>query len=116
MVLKEPHCRGFNEGKHQSVRQWIDAQKITFYNEINDKLLDIISLKNRLLAGPLAIKSRHLFHTALYDLDNFRSQIANSGLLENYHISSRTMDAVLEDDVALLELGMNWIKLVLFKQ
>jgi hypothetical protein len=116
MVLKEPHCRGFLQGNTQSVRQWLDAQKVTFYNEINDKLLDIISLKNRLIRGPLDSKSRHLFYIALYDLDNFRSQIADNGLLDNFHTGSRLLDAALEDDVALLELGMNWIKHVLFKQ
>jgi Fe-S-cluster containining protein len=116
MVLKEPHCRGFQQGKTQSVRQWIDAQKVTLYNEINDKLLDIISLKNRLMPGPLDSKSRRLFHTALYDLDNFRSQIADDGLLDNFRTGSRLMNAALDDDVALLELGMNWIKHALFGQ
>jgi Fe-S-cluster containining protein len=116
MVLKESHCRGFDEGKTQNVRQWIDEQKINIYNEINDKLLQIISLKNRLLPGPLDLKSRHLFHKALYDLDNFRTQIANNRLLENFSVDSEIMDAAFEDDLTLLELGMIWIKQVLFDQ
>jgi hypothetical protein len=113
MVLKEAHCRGFDRGKTQSVEQWIEAQKITFYNEINDKLLGIISLKNRLMPGPLDNKSRRLFYTALYDLDDFRSQIAN-GLLSDFQTGSDIPDATLEDDVALLKLGMSWIKHALF--
>ena len=81
MVLKEPHCRGFNTGKTKTVQQWIDEQGIAIYNEINDKLMQIISLKNRRMPGVLDIKARHLFFTALYDLDSFRSQITNNGLL-----------------------------------
>ena len=42
MVLKESHCRGFDEGKTQNVRQWIDEQKIGIYNKINDKMIQIL--------------------------------------------------------------------------
>ena len=116
MVLRESHCLGFNEGKTRTLRQWIDEQELAVYNENNDQLMQIISLKNQLIPGPLDNKSSHLFNTALYDLDNFRSQIQNNGLLDNYHVNSRIMDAALKDEVALLDLGMKWIKWVLFDQ
>ena len=116
MVLRESHCLGFEEGKTRTLRQWNEEQGLAVYNENNDKLMQIISLKNRLIQGPLDIKSSHLFHTALYDLDNFRLQIQNSGLLDNFHVNPRIMDAALKSDVALLDLGMKWIKRVLFDQ
>ena len=78
--------------------------------------MQIISLKNRLVPGPLNIKSSRLFHTALYDLDNFGSQIQNNGLLDNFDVNSNIMDAALENDAALLDLGMKWIKWVLSDQ
>jgi Fe-S-cluster containining protein len=116
MVLKESHCHGFEEGQPRTLRQWIDEQGLTVYNENNDNLMQIISLKNRLIPGPLDVKSSHLFNTALYDLDNFRLQIQHSGLLDNFLINSRIMVAALKSDVALLELAMRWIKRVLFDQ
>jgi len=116
MVLRESHCLGFEEGKTRTLRQWIGEQGLADYNENNDKLMQIISLKNRLIQGPLDIKSSHLFNTALYDLDNFRLQIQNSGLLDNFQVNSRIMDAALKSDIALLDLGMKWIKRVLFDQ
>ena len=76
--------------------------------------MQIISLKNRLIPGPLDITSSHLFNTALYDLDNFRSQIQKNGLLDNFPINSRIMDAALKGDVALLNLAMQWLKHTLF--
>jgi len=76
--------------------------------------MQIISLKNRLMPGPLDLKSRYLFYTALYDLDNFRSQIKKNGLPDNFHIDYTTIDKAMEDDVELLKLGMKWIKQVLF--
>jgi Fe-S-cluster containining protein len=114
MVLKELHCRGFNAAKTQTVRQWIDEQQIAVYNEVNDRLLQLISLKNRWMPGVLDLKSRHLFFTALYDLDGFRAQIINNGLLTGFRIDSALTDQALTDDLELLELGMQWIRWVLF--
>ena len=116
MVLQEPHCLGFKKGGKQTAQQWMAGQEIAIYNEINDKLMQIISLKNQLMPGPLDLKSRHRFYTALYNLDNFRSQIKANGLLDDFHMDSTTINKAMEDDVALLELGMNWIKKVLFNQ
>jgi hypothetical protein len=116
MVLREPHCLGFNKGKSQTVPQWIDEQDIAAYNDINDQLMQIISLKNRLMPGPLDLKSRSLFYTALYDLDNFRTQIQKNQLLENFPIDSTTIDKAIEDEVVLLKLGIKWVKQVLFDQ
>jgi Fe-S-cluster containining protein len=116
MMLRESHCLGFEEGKTRTLQQWIEEQGLAVYNENNDKLMQIISLKNRLIQGPLDLKSSQLFYTALYDQDDFRLQIQNSGLLDNFHVNSRIMDAALKSDVALLNLAMRWIKRVLFDQ
>ena len=116
MVLKEPHCCGFNTGRARTVQQWIDEQGLAVYNEINDKLIQIISLKNRRMPGVLDIKSRHLFFTALYDLDNFNTHITKNSLLDDLHLDSSQVDKALEDDLALLEVGMLWIKHMLFDQ
>ena len=113
MVLEEPHCLGFREKSRHTVRQWINGQKIGLYNEINDRLMEIISLKNQLMPGPLDLKSSRMFYLALYDLDNFRSQIKKNGLLDGFQVDSSTMNTAMEDDVVLLELGMEWVKKVL---
>jgi len=116
MVLKEPHCRGFDTAKTITVQQWIDEQQIAIYNEANDKLMRIISLKNRRMPGALDLNARHLFFTALYDLDGFRCQIADNGLLADCRFAPSLVDKALEDDGALLEMGMKWVEQVLFDQ
>jgi hypothetical protein len=115
MILKEPHCLGFKKGQAQTAWQWINEQEIAVYNEFNDQMMQIISLKNHLLPGPLDLKSRHLFYLALYDLDNFRSQIQRNGLLNDLDIESMAIDKAMQDDLSLLELGMKWVKQVLFE-
>ena len=114
-LLKEPHCLGFKGRKDQTVRQWINHQEIAVYNHINDKLMEIISIKSRLLPGPLDLKSRHQVYLALYDLDNFRNQIVNHNLLDNSEVHPPKLVAARADDTALLEVGMEWVKQKLFK-
>ena len=114
LLLKEPHCLGFNQGQSQTVRQWIEDQGLTLYNRMNDMLLEIIGLKTRLIPGRIDIKSKFLFHMACYDIDTFRSHIFDKGILKNENIDQDTLDSVKNDDVELLKLGFNWIKGTLF--
>jgi Fe-S-cluster containining protein len=114
MLLNEPHCLGFNEPKEQTVRQWIKEQGIETDNPINDKLMEIISLKNRLRPGPLDLKSRHLY-VALYDLDNFRKQIFNNNLFGGFKVNPQKLETARADDTTLLEIGIEWVKKSLFK-
>ena len=116
MLLKEPHCMGHNEPQKQTVGQWIDDQEIESYNSINDKMMQIIGLKNQILPGPLDLKSRRLVYVALYDLDNFREQSFQNGLIENIDVDQQKLAAAETDDMALLEVGMEWVKKVVFNQ
>ena len=116
-MLKEPHCRGFEQTRRQTVKQWMDEQGLADCNEINDKMMQIISSKNKQMPGSLDLRSQHLFYTALYDLDSFRSQIIKNDLLSGLKFDDALVDRALEgDDVALLEVGMLWINRVLFNQ
>ncbi|MDZ7831391.1 MAG: YkgJ family cysteine cluster protein [Desulfobacterales bacterium] len=72
MLLKEPHCHGFENGRRQTVREWITHQGLCPYNEMNDAMMEIIALKNHLTGGQLSKPLTDLFDLALYDLDRFR--------------------------------------------
>jgi len=115
MLLNETHCLGFEEPEEQTVRQWIKDQDIEVYNHINDHLMEIISLKSRLRQGPLDLKSQQLFYTALYDLDNFRNQVLNHNLLDDFDVHPEKLAAAGTNGTALLEVAMAWVKQVLFK-
>jgi Fe-S-cluster containining protein len=116
ILLKEPHCLGFERGRTWTIREWIENQEVFFYNEMNDMLLEIISFKNRRLPGSLDIKSRVAFHMALYDIDAFRSHIFENNILDQWNPKNPDIitSDTLNDDVALLKLGHQWIKKILF--
>ena len=115
MLLKEPHCLGFNEPEEQTVSQWIKDQDIAVYNQFNDHLMAIINLKIQLQPGPLNAKSRQLFYTALYDLDNFRNQVFSTALLNGVDIDPQTLASAESDDMALLLVGIEYVKQLLSK-
>ncbi len=114
-LIKEPHCKGFNNGKKQTAGQWIKTQNIDKYNEMNDKLMEIISLKNSIIPGPLDKISSDNFYLACYDLDNFKEKIFNDSLLDDYSIPGHVLSEIKNNDLVLLDLGLAWIKNVLFK-
>ena len=115
MLLKEPHCLGFNASKSQTAGQWIDDQQIRTYNHFNDQLLEIIRLKNQLRPGPLDLKSQQLFYGALYDLDRFRTRISEDTIFDQIEVDPQKRAAAESDDTALLEIGMKWVKQELFR-
>ena len=102
-LIQEEHCQGFDEMQDQTVEEWIENQGIDVYNRMNDLLLELISLKNRLLPDPFDGDTTQLIHAALYDLDRFRSRIASGEL----SVSKGNIDEL--DDVGLLKLSIRWV-------
>ena len=112
--LKESHCLGHRQNKTQTVQTWIERQELAPYNEQNDRLIEIISLKNRLKPGPLDLASARMFHLALYDLDIFRRKVFEDGLLSDFAVEAALLAQARKEDILLLQIGFAWIKTYLF--
>jgi Fe-S-cluster containining protein len=115
-LLKEPHCRGCETDRRLTVRQWVEDQGLGEYNEMNDRILVLISLKNRTRPGPLSLADRHLFVTALYDLDEFRRQRYKAHLADDERFDADLRRAAGTGDTALLKLAVEWVKEELFSE
>jgi Fe-S-cluster containining protein len=116
LLLQESHCRGFEQEQSQTVRGWIKSQELAIYNQMNDMMLEIISLKNRLMPDQLDSKASLAFRTACYDLDKFRTDILEKGIVKDQELDSGLLEAIKNDDVALLRFGLQWIKGTLFSK
>ena len=92
----------------------LGSQELDCYNEFNDLFLELISLKNRLVPGPLDLVARHLFHRALYDLDAFREQIFHRSFPEDWAIDEAEREKLMHDDEALLRWAHTYVKKALF--
>lgn len=116
VLLKETHCLGYKEKKVWTIGEWIADQNLAKYNQMNDMLMEIISLKNRFMPGAMDIKSKLFFHMACYDLDRFRTHIFKKNLLDDFDlIAPDILKKIKDDDEALLLLGLQWLKHILFK-
>ncbi|MBW1741490.1 MAG: YkgJ family cysteine cluster protein, partial [Deltaproteobacteria bacterium] len=114
IIIKEPHCLGFQESKAWTVKEWKQDQAVALYDEMNDLLMDIISLKNRSGRRRLTHRENELFYLACYDLDRFRGLVFEKRLWKTHPIEEEVIKALEEDDVALMRFGIEWIKGRLF--
>jgi Fe-S-cluster containining protein len=103
-LIREKHCCGFEQKRQLTVREWMANQGLIPYNENNDLMMDIISLKNQFIPGSLKGYAQRLFYTMCYDIDS----------LKDIGKSEESGDIEIPDDVrdeeALLHFAMNYLK------
>lgn len=112
-LLKEAHCRGFEENRSQEVGQWVTRQGLTEYLQMSDALLELISLKNRLRPGPLPADLAKQVRLAFYNVENLKAQ-AFDGCLEG--LDARGLGPLPDqgDDGKWLLWGLRWIRCLVF--
>lgn len=113
-LIREPHCKGFQQDRSQTVLQWMEDQGLAPYNRMNDLMMDIIRLKNQRHPGPMSLREKHLFHLACYDLDGFREQVVEHGLLNTLSVAAHDIETALAEDERLLMLAFHWLRQALF--
>jgi Fe-S-cluster containining protein len=112
-VVREPHCRGFEQQKSQTVRQWVANQDLETYLAMNDALMELIALKNQLRPGPLSAQHAQWAQMALYDVEGFRKN-ALAGELPGANHSRLSPRPSGSDDRQWLQWGLRWISRILF--
>lgn len=113
-LIRDPICMGFQGGKTIRVRDWVAGQGLEEYNRANDRMIELISLKQQILPGPLSGPDREKFILACYDLDRFRSEIREGHLVEASSMDKESYDRIMTDDLALLDFGLDWVASELF--
>ncbi len=107
VLLKEPHCFGFDDVQDQTIDEWEKDQEIRLYNNYNDLLMSITQ-HPKIRGNRLSQKQADLYIKTLYYLDDFREDLKNSpppaDQLFNYNI-----DDILSKDTILLEYAIKWL-------
>lgn len=112
VLLREPHCRGFEEKTEQTVERFTRSQELELYNRFND-LLTAITQHEKIKGGMrLSETQRNLYRLALYDLDTFRARLRSkkSAVLP----VNKVPEAIFTDDEALLEFALRFVREMLF--
>lgn len=117
-LIEEPHCRGINQKSGITVKEWIDRQKISKFNELNDLLMEIIGMKNVYMPGQADENFRRRFFMVCYDIDSFRANIRLKNILGDFalKVSPEMLKKAETDDEILLRIGLDWLKDTFFMQ
>lgn len=69
LLIREPHCRGFEENRELTVSRWMQDQGLLPYNASNDRFLEVLAAKNRIIPGVLPGNLADRLYSVFYDPD-----------------------------------------------
>ena len=113
VLLKEPHCHGFESSQNQTIDEWEEDQQIKLYNHYNDLLMAINQHPKIKTGQRLSQDQANLYINTLYDIDQFRSNIVAQNLSDN-ELYGFNPDEIKNDQTILLNYAIEWLARKLF--
>ncbi|WP_289019864.1 YkgJ family cysteine cluster protein [Desulfobacter postgatei] len=117
-VMHHDYCKGHGEERAWSANAWMVDQEMESYQEPNNCWARIAGRlqANSFRSQGMDMNSPPMKMTfmASYNMDSFRRFVFESSFLSRYVIPQQQLDAVKQDDRALLILGLSWIQRFLF--
>ncbi len=114
VLLKEEHCKGFQEQKSQTPLEYVTDQGLDSYNRFNDKVAEILQ-HDEVRKGKTFTKTAiNHFTLALYDIDTFKDRLIACSLPDTPPLTPEQVELFAKDDEALLSFGIEWAKKRLF--
>jgi uncharacterized protein len=114
-IVREPDCEGFQHGKKWTVRSWKENEGIEQYNEMNDIFGEILQAKTVSGIEYLNVDQIDVFHLGCYDIDGFREYFLEGPNLDRHMESEEVIEAISNDEEALLKYSMRVVKKKLFQ-
>ncbi len=121
-LVKEDHCKGHFEDKEQSVDAFRREQGVEPYDLLNERWIDILMKMAswRSLGGPMgkdvSKQTKKMFYMVSTDVDAFRRFVFETKFLDTYEIDDDMVEAVRSKDEAVLQLGFDWLRNVMFNE
>jgi Fe-S-cluster containining protein len=114
-IVREDHCKGFEEDKEWTVREWRADQGVDVRDEMNrDWLRLVMRRKSFGLQASLSEQAKRMFFMASTDLATFRRFVFESSFLDIYEIDDETIKKIKEDDVELMLFSFKYLAATLF--
>lgn len=125
-LVRETHCKGFDESGDWTAAEWFSDQGLQVYNRFNDRYMKLMARFLSSVGKGEILSPKHvtLCLLALYELDRFGDfirQVGGTGLFSKLSFTGlddagqRTLEArILSDEETRLEFGLDWVELVLF--
>ena len=114
-VVKEPHCKGFEEDKTWTIREWREDQGVDMRDRMNSGWMELVMRRKSFgYQATLSEQAKRMFFMASTDIDQFRSFVFDSSFLKTYDVDQETLDNIKEDDVELLLFSYKVLASMLF--
>lgn len=114
-LVKEPHCKGFEEPKRWTIREWREDQGVNVRDEMNKEWLRLVMRRKSFsLQATLSEAAQRMFFMASTDLDHFRRFVFESSFLQTYELDAETIERIRHDDEALMLFSFKYLASTLF--
>ncbi len=114
--VHEPHCLGFEEETNWTVADFREDQGVDEYDRINAEWTDLVVRKRSFPPNmQWNEQTRQMFFMASYNIDKFKDFVFGSSFFDRYEVDEQTRKKIKDDEIALLEFGLKWLKWLLFK-
>jgi Fe-S-cluster containining protein len=114
-VVKEPHCKGFEEDKAWTIREWRADQGVDTRDRMNKGWMELVMRRKSFgYQATLSEQAKRMFFMASTDLDQFRSFVFDSSFLKTYDVDQDTLDRIKKDDIELLLFSYKVLASMLF--
>lgn len=114
-LVREPHCKGFEEDKEWTVREWRADQGVDVRDEMNKGWLRLVMRRKSFgHQASLSEQAKRMFFMASTDLHTFRRFIFESSFLETYELDPQLIEDIKTDDVALMLFSFEYLAATLF--
>ncbi len=109
-------CRGQDEKRLLTVKEWIADQEADDYVRMTWKWAEIKALFTTNPwggEGPAGARGKMAF-MAVYNMDAFKDFLFNSSFLNRFRVPDDILSKIKEDETDLLQFGFEWIKRVIW--
>lgn len=113
-LLEEEVCKGFDEPKEWTVREWFDNQGIDEYDIWGEQFKELTLHKFFEDGGFLTPEKMNMLFLACYDLDKFREFVFGTTLLDRFVVDDFFIEEMRNDDEELLRFAFQWLRFSLF--
>ncbi len=114
-IVKEDHCKGFEEAKEWTVAEWRKDQGVDVRDEMNKEWLRLVMRRKSFgLQATLSDQAKRMFFMTSTDLDHFRRFVFESTFLETYTVDDAILEKIKEDDVELMLFSFKYLASALF--
>lgn len=114
-IVKEDHCKGHEEDKEWTIRDWRADQGVDLCDKMNREWLEIV-MRRRSFGhqASMSEQAQKIFFMASTDTDKFRDFVFNSSFLDTYEVDQETLDKIKEDDVEMMLFSFRYLASALF--